>query len=213
MTRVSATCARMNGTAPAAGLSDAMRMILGGSWDSSTLYTSLIQMKIHKHVFTGWGGCGVVELNVKVTVHYLCLGLEDLRVLLLSHRHRHPVLVLRLRLPLATHRPHDLGQSSPASWCSPLASFASHPRCSLMGELLHCLHGRVLLIREGHGYHWLPPSLSDALRGLILAVAVGLGRVAAFGGGPAFSGDARCFKNSSSGARRSSIIWPTLLIM
>ena len=56
MTCASATHARTNGTAPATGLSDAMRMILGRSWDSSTLYTSLIQMKIHKHVFTGWGG-------------------------------------------------------------------------------------------------------------------------------------------------------------
>ncbi len=111
MMRALATRAGTNGMAPAAGLSDAMRMILGGSWDSSTLYTSLIQMKIHKHVFTGWGGRGVVKLNVKVTVRYLCLGLEDLRVLLLSHCHRHPVLVLRLclGLPLATHRPHDPG--------------------------------------------------------------------------------------------------------
>ncbi len=56
MMRASVTRAGTNGTAPTAGLLDAMRMILGGSWDSSMLYTSLIQMKIHKHVFTGWGG-------------------------------------------------------------------------------------------------------------------------------------------------------------
>ena len=53
MTRALVTRAGTNGMAPTAGLSDAMWMILGGSWDSSTLYTSLIQMKIHKHVFTG----------------------------------------------------------------------------------------------------------------------------------------------------------------
>ena len=54
-------------------------------------------------------------------------------------------------------------------------------------------------------------------------MAVGFGRVTAFGGGTAFgrgaalSGDTRgthgCFRNSSSGARCSSIIWPTLLVM
>ncbi len=59
MTRASATCAGMNGTAPATGFLGAMQMILGGSWDSSTLYTSLIQMKIHEYVFFMGGGAGL----------------------------------------------------------------------------------------------------------------------------------------------------------
>ncbi len=156
MTRVLVTRARTNGMAPDAGLLEAMRMIWGGSWDSSTQYTSLIQMKIHEHVFTGLGG-GFVELNVKVTVHYLHLGLEDLRVLLLGHSHCHPLLIhLRLRLCLATNWPHDLGRSSPTSWCPSSAGFTSHPCCSLVGVLFCCLHRCVLLIGEGHGHHWLP---------------------------------------------------------
>ncbi len=114
ITWASATHAGTNGTAPAAGFSGTMRMILGGSWDSSTLYTSLIQMKIHEHVFFTGGECGVIELSVKVAVCYLRLGLEDLCVLLLSHSHRHPLLVRSFAFTLprtgrtirANPRPH-----------------------------------------------------------------------------------------------------------
>ncbi len=61
MTQASVTRIGTNGMAPATGFLGVMRMILGGLWDLSTLYTSLIQMKIHEHVFFmgGMQGCQI----------------------------------------------------------------------------------------------------------------------------------------------------------